>query len=256
MTEKDAGESYAIETFRQRITALSIVPDYTIASTDEALHANDQLGSIKTIGKDLAALKKAELAPLAQAEAEIREKFRPLESLLTQAEVAVKNALLAFQRAEAKRLEDERRAQQAAAAAEAARLNEQARRERERAEAKAAELAAAGKAEKAEAVLATAATSALAKEQVAAMLPAAAAPVAAPTKLTGLSTGTVWKGGVENVRKALAALAADESLDLSELVTLKQSGIDRLAALYKERLATKYPGLVGVPTDRVAACAR
>jgi hypothetical protein len=253
MTEADAGVRYSLDVIRQRITDLSIVPDYKITAPEEAVSANQQLGDIKRIAKDVAQLKKDELAPLAQQEADIRDKFRPLEAMLLSAETTVKQALVAFQRAEADRIAAAQRAAQAAAAAEAARLAEAARREREKAEEKAAALREQGKDEKAQAVVEQAAVSAAAKEQLAAVMPASAAVAPAATALTGLSVSTVWKGEVTDLRRALAAMAADESLDLSVLVSVSKSGIDRLAALYKDKLVTKYPGLRGVPTDRVAS---
>lgn len=256
MTETNAGEAYQVEALRQRITDLSIVPDYKIDSAPEAVAANDQLGAIKKIGKDVEAAKRAELAPIAQQEKEIREKFRPLEALLEQAERTVKGALLGFQRAEQQRLADEQRARAAAAAAEQARLQEQARREREAAEAKAAKLREQGKDERAEAVLAVAEQNAAAKEQVAAVLPAATAVSTEPTKLAGLSVGTVWTGEVVNLRAAVLALAADETVDLGAILSIKPAGINALAKVYKDKLGAKYAGLRGVPVDRVGARAR
>lgn len=241
----------AVQVITQRICDLQILPSYSVANAHEAQHANSALGTIKALAKELDAIKDAELRPLLEATKAVRDKYRPAEDLLAQAERVLKAALVEFQRKEAERIAAERIAAERAAAEERARLEEAARREREKAAARAAELQAAGKIERAEAVLQAAEASAAAKESVAAMV-AATPPVSAPTALKGLSTRERWTGRVVNERQFLASLLQHTEIDVNEIVSFKQAGLNRLAGLYKTAAQTALPGL-SATCEHVAA---
>jgi uncharacterized phage infection (PIP) family protein YhgE len=249
MTETE--QQYDIATFRSRISDLQVVENFAVATEQDAATANEQLKEVKRIGKDVEAAKRERLAPLKEQEREIRERFAPIETMLETAERTVKTALLEFMARERARADAERAAAHKKAAEERAKLEAAARAEREKREAQAARLEAQGKAERAAAVREQALIDSNAAEATAQMLATQVAP-AAPTKLAGSSARQSWTGEVVDTRRALSSLLADETLDIDELVAFERGALNRLAGVYKDKLATKYPGLRGAMRETLA----
>lgn len=251
----EATTENAVDLYRAKITALQVVEGYQIATPAEAEVVAGQLKSIHTLGKDVEAAKRADLAPIAEMEREVRAKWAPVEQLAAKIKGTAQAVLGAWQMQEQRRIAEENAARARAAAAERARLEEAARREREQAEAKAAKQAESGKEEKAQATLHAAEVSAQTKLQAAALVEAAMPKVEAQA-LGGVRMAETWEPTVVDIRKALAALVADEFVDLESLVEFKKSGLNALARQYKDKLAAKYPGLKADIKVGVAATGR
>lgn len=240
--------------FELRITELAIHDDYKVTVAPEALAANETLRTIKTIAKEVETAKRAELDPLAEEVKEVRDKFRPAETLLQHAEGVVKNALLGFQNAERRRIAEEDAKRAALVAAEQAKLRQQAEDDRQRAAAKAAQLIAAGQDQKAAAIVEAANLRADSKEEVASLLPAAV-PTARPTALAGFSSRDTWTGEVTNARQFLAWLLTDMQAPLLDgLVSFKPVALNRIATMYKD--GAKIPGFRANKEQTAAARAR
>lgn len=237
-----------------RVTELAIHDDYKVASAPEAVAANDTLGTIKMLGKEVEVAKRSELDPLNNQVKAIRDKFRPAESMLERAEAVVKHALVTFQNDERKRLAEAEAKRAAQVAVEQARLRQQAEDERRRASAKAAQLLLAGQDQKAAAVMEAANLRADSKEEVAALLPAAM-PTARPTALAGFSSRDLWTGEVTHTRQFLTWLLSDMlMIDLDSLISFKPIALNRLATMYKE--GAKIPGFKANKEQTAAARAR
>lgn len=233
--DSDATTAAPLARIERRITELKIADSYAIKSAVEAISANDTLGQIKKLAKDLESAKRAELEPAKMEERRIRENFRTAESTLERAEAVVKRALGQFQAEERRRIDEERRLREEAARKEQARLREQAEKERQEAEARAAKLIEQGKADRAAALLANAEANAAAKEQTADLLPATVV-VDEPTALRGFQSSTKWICSVEDPRAFLAWAAAQEHIDVATLVDFRTSGLNHIAAMYQDRL--------------------
>ena len=247
-------EGNEVEVFRSRITEIGITHEYRVQSSDEALTANAQLGKIKSIGKEIEAAKDAVVRPLNEAVKAAREKFKPAEALLAQAEVVLKGALITFRNEEQKRIDEQNRQRAIAAAAEKAKLEEGARKLRYEAEAKAVKAEEAGNLERAEAIREQGEVRARANESVAQMI-AAPSPPPETTKLAGLSVTEVWEGKVTDLPLFLKSLAASP-YDIEDVIEVKPAGLNRLAKSLKGRLHAVLPGAVAWAIERASARAR
>ena len=203
-------------------TLLAAAIAFVIRSEQDYHLAAENLKAVKAEAKRIETERMGMTRPLDAAKKTIMDHFRPWEATLAQAEAAWKKSMGTYQDEQRRiREEAERRAAEAARKerermeAEAAKREEAARLEREKAEAKARELEEAGKAERAAALRAQAETRATAKEADAQALHLAAATMpAAPVihmpapKATGVSSRTIWKHEVTDLR-ALARAVAD-----------------------------------------------
>jgi hypothetical protein len=248
---EEAAPEHPMALVEREITALAIVPDYRIASLDEATGANEALGKVKSLMKAIAARKDTERRPLNEQLAAISQQYKPAELLLEQAENILKTSLLTFQKAEQKRLEEQRRIEAEAAQRERAQLEEDARKEREKAEAAAEKLREAGKVEQADARLAVAESQARAKETVASLVAAPTKPVEAP-KFAGLSTRKKWVAKVVDVPLFLKSLP-DTPYPPAEFVTVNQTALNRLAASLQGNMDRVMPGTIAWTEDIVSA---
>jgi colicin import membrane protein len=246
----------AVEVFRTRINGLAIVDGYKITAPEEAERAAAQLKDIHQLVKDVESAKRAELAPIALAENNVRSKWAPVEQLAAKLKTTAQAVLGAWQMQEQRRIANERAAAEAAAAKERARLEQEAREAREKAAAASAKLEAAGKVEQAQARVEAAEQKAMALDTTAQMLSAAIPVPKAPEALSGVRAVETWEPQVVNVRQALAALVADEFVDLESLIDFKKSGLNALAKQYKDKLGVKYPGLKATPKLGVSATGR
>lgn len=245
---------YAIGAFMARITGLQIVPNYEIKTAEEYAAVNAQMQELHQIARDVERARKAELEPLKALVDEVRSRYLPVEDMCAEFKQAAQLALSRYARLEADRIASERAEADRKHALARAAAEQKAREERAAAAAKALELAEAGKTERAEAVLAAAEQKATLRIE-AAQLTAHPLPVA--TKLEGSRSTERWTvGPVKDMRAALRSLVADESVDLSELVSFKQAGLNKLAAVFKDNLDTKYPGLVATKQIVISATGR
>lgn len=203
-------------------TLLAAAIAFVVRTEDDYQLAAENLKAVKAEARRIETERMGMTRPLDAAKKTIMDHFRPWETALSQAETAWKQSMGAYQ-AEQRRLreEAERRAAEAARkererlAAEAAKREEAARKERERAEAKARELEEAGKTERAAALRVRAEERAVATEsdaqalQLAAMTMPTAPVVHMPApKAAGVSSRTIWKHEVTDLR-ALARAVAD-----------------------------------------------
>jgi hypothetical protein len=243
-----------IETVRAEVTALSIVPDFTVTSRDEALAANLALGKIKALEKQLEAARKKERSPVEEQLRDIDAKYFEPRELLYEGEKVIKLALVVFRAAESKQAAIQRQIEAEAATKEKARLEEQARKQREKAEAEAAKFRGKGQEERAQAALELGEQQAGATERIAQLV---AAPVTeqAPTKLPGSAFREVWYGKVTDPRVFLAALLASP-YDIDEVVSFKDAGLKKLAATLKSKMDSVLPGSISWSEDIVAARAK
>ena len=251
---EEQSEVNAIEVVTREITALSIVEGYTIASQEEALGANEALGKVKTLAKMIDAARDGERRPLNEQLKAIQAKYKPAADLLEQAEQTLKASLLAFQKAETRRIELENQERERAAAAERAKLEEEARKERERAELKAEKLRQAGKVEQADAVVQVAESTARAKETVAQLVATPVKPIE-PVKLAGASIRKKWRGKVTDLRQFIKSLA-NSAYPVEEFVEVKQASLDRLAGSLQGNMDRAMPGSIAWPEETMGARAR
>ncbi len=243
-----------IETVRAGVQALSIEKDYKVVTADAALSANEALGMIKTLEKQLEASRKAEVEPLNEQIRTINAKYTDPRDLLFNAERVIKGALIVFRDVEHKQLEDKRRIEAEAATKERGRLEEQARKQREKAAAEAAKLEAKGQSERAQAALALGELQAGATEHVAQLVTAPVS-TAAPTKLAGSSFRQVWYGKVTDPKTFLLALLSSP-YNLSEVVAFKDAGLKKLAGTLQDKMDKVLPGSIAWPEDQIAARAK
>jgi hypothetical protein len=251
--KSEPAHDYAIEALKSRIHSLELNADYVIKSAEEAQAVTAQMRDIHKLIKDIEEAREAAVRPLRLAVDEERERWKPVEALATSLKAAAQRVLAAFQVAEQKRIALERAEAESRARREQAAAEEKARKEREAAEQKAAALRAAGKEERAAAVEQAAEVRASAIE-TAAQVTVPVLP--AQTKLVGARVVEKWVPWVSDIRQALAALAADESLDLDELVSFKTAGLNKLAGVYKGRLGDKFPGLAAILDTKVSSTGR
>jgi hypothetical protein len=243
-------QSNAIDVVRREVLALNIDPNYRIGSAFEAVSANDALSKVKTLNKIIVDAKSAEIVPLNEQIKEIRDRYRDAEGLLLQAEEALKGALVTFRQEENKRIALEKKAADEAAAKERARLEEEARKEREKAAIAAEKLRAKGQVEKADALIATTEATSRGKETVAAMV-AAPTKAAEVTTLAGASFREVWVGKVTDLPLFLQSLSKS-SYDISEIVTINQAALNRLAKSLKGNMDKALPGAIAWPEQNMA----
>jgi hypothetical protein len=244
---------YNLEVFKTRITSLTIVPGYEITTAEEYAAVNAQMQDLHKIAKDVEAARKAELAPLKVLVDEVRDRYAPIESLCAEFKTTAQTVLSVYARKEAERVARERAEAERKHAMERAAAEQKAREELAAAKAKALKLVEAGNTEKADAVLAAADMKATLRIE-AAQLTVPQMPVV--TKLEGSRMTDRWVGSLVNTRDALTALVEDPNIDLDELVTFKQAGLNKLAAVYKDNMAAKYPGLVAIKQTTVSATGR
>lgn len=86
---------------------LEEVKKLEISNSEQVKIATDFLGQIKTLSKTIKEKKEAITKPMMTALNEVRDLFKPIETLHSEAEGIIKNKMLAFQRAEAERIRKE-----------------------------------------------------------------------------------------------------------------------------------------------------
>ena len=157
-----------------------------ITDADSYATAAGELAKIKAVAKKIDADRKELTKPLDDEKAKVMDYVRPYTTALGNAELAFKNALLAYEQEQTRRRE-------LAEAEEAERLRKQ-----QEALAKRAEKAeASGHEEKAETL----------REQAATAVYVAPAPIAAPPKVSGLSSRKTYSAEVTNLMDLVKAVA-------------------------------------------------
>lgn len=250
--------SAAIVLTGQAQRALAGAEDFTVDSDEMLEAAADDLRAIKALQKNVEAQRTSITAPLNQVLRAVNDLFRPAGEYLAKAENTLKGAMLTYTTEQQRKAEEARRKAEAEAAAERARLAEEQRRQEaiardaaqaaERAAREAAEAAARGDAEAAAAaqeqarVQAEAAqqanTEAQAAEVTAAVVSMPVA-VAAPAKVTGISTSKSVDFVVEDLHALVRHVA-----EHPELITLLMVDQVKLRAQVRATaMNTKLPGV-------------
>lgn len=250
--------SAAIVLTGQAQRALSGAEDFTVDSDEMLEAAGDDLRAIKALQKSVETQRTTITAPLNQVLRAVNDLFRPAGQYLEQAEAKLKGAMLTYTTEQQRKAEEARRKAELEAAAERARLAEEQRRQEtiareaaqaaERAAKEAAEAAARGDAEAAAAaqeqarVQSEAAqqanTEAQAAEVTAAVVSMPVA-VAAPAKVTGISTSKSVDFVVEDLHALVKHVA-----EHPELITLLMVDQVKLRAQVRATgMNTKLPGV-------------
>ena len=201
--------------------ALSAVNSMAITSQADHEHAASELKEIKQRAADMEAVRKSLVAPLNEAHARIQELFRQPLKYLADAERIIKTKMVDY-------LQAEQRKAREIAAAEEARLRKLAEQRAERAEKRGDADAAAGHRVTAEMTV---------------------VPVAAPPTVAGISTRSIWRAEVTNIKELCRAIA--DGLVPVSLVTVNQTEANRMASALKDTM--KVPGLRSVESTSVAA---
>lgn len=246
---------------------LTLAQAYTIDCPEMAEAAAEDLGGIKAKIKQLTETRMSMTRPLDESKKRIMELFAGPLKVLEQAEATLKGALITWNEAERKRIEAERRAAEEAARKEAERIRkeaeEQARIEREEAARLQAEAEAAAKEGNDEAALDLVAQ-AEAKQQEAeavvieaehtgnAVQAMAPATVAAPAKLSGVSSRENWKAEVTDLMALIKAVAAGQASP--DLLTANTTAINQRAKALKGEF--KVPGIRVWPEQVISARAK
>ena len=206
----------------------------------------EELKTIKTASREIAAKEDAILSPMKQAMAEVKALFEKPKALLATAERTLKAKVAEWQDAERRRVEEERRRAEEIARKERARLAAEAEKARREAEAKAQKIAEGqGTARTAAAV-----ERLEQKAQDLALMSAmtVAPPVLGPSKVEGVSTRTTWSAEVTDAMALIRAVA--EGKAPPHLVTPNMAELNKLARAMKEHLAI--PGVRAVAQDVVS----
>jgi hypothetical protein len=220
--------------------------------------ANDELGAIKTFLRNIEAEQKKILAPLAEAEERVRALFRSPIQRAKAAETALKGRMAAYlDQEERKRIAAEREAEQKRreeyerAVREAAAREDAVRKEAEAKITAAREAEAAGNMVEANALFAQAESAVLeAQVQTEELATMPAVPVAAPIKITGLSSRRPWKGRVVNLHKLVTFIAAHPAW--LHLVEIPRAKLDAQAKVSEGRLGDVLPGTEGYQETQLA----
>jgi len=173
-----------VSTMLAEIAEIKVVPT-KICNADEYTTYGEQMKKIKGFAKKIDDARKDMTRPLDSSKKEIMAHFSPAETVLADAERAIKKAMLDF----AEEQEKIRRMEQAKA-------EEEARKQREKLEAQAAKAAESGKEEKAEALQELAA-SVVARD--------VAPPVAV---VAGINTRVTYSAEVDSLPALIIAIAA------------------------------------------------
>lgn len=250
--------SAAIVLTGQAQRALSGAEDFTVDSDEMLEAAGDDLRAIKALQKSVETQRTAITAPLNQVLRAVNDLFRPAGEYLAQAETKLKGAMLTYTTEQQRKAEEARRKAEAEAAAERERQaaiqrqQEAIAREAAAAAAQAAQDAAAAAA-RGDAVAAAAAqeqarvqsetaqaanAEAQAAEVTAAVVSMPVA-VAAPAKVTGISTSKSVDFVVEDLHALIKHVA-----EHPELITLLMVDQVKLRAQVRATaMNTKLPGV-------------
>ena len=231
--------------------SLAVNENYVIGSRPEAETAAEALQKVKGLAKHIAEAKDAERRPLNEQLKAISARFKEAEDVVELAEASLKSALLAFQKAEDKRIAEQRRLEAQAAAAERARLEEDARKQREKAEREAEALRAKGRDEKADAVMQVAESKARAQETVANLVAAPTKPTG-PTRFAGTTVRKTWRGKVIDMPVFLTSLAKS-NYAIEEFVEVNQSALDRLAKSLQTKMDKAMPGTIAWEEENLSS---
>lgn len=250
--------SAAIVLTGQAQRALSGAEDFTVDSDEMLEAAGDDLRAIKALQKSVETQRTTITAPLNQVLRAVNDLFRPAGQYLEQAEAKLKGAMLTYTTEQQRKAEEARRKAELEAAAERARLAEEQRRQEtiareaaqaaERAAKEAAEAAARGDAEAAAAaqeqarVQSEAAqqanTEAQAAEVTAAVVSMPVA-VAAPAKVTGISTSKSVDFVIDDLHKLVCHVAENPG----QIGLLMADSVRLRAQVKATGLKTNLPGV-------------
>jgi predicted phage tail protein len=250
--------SAAIIFNEQAARALSAAADYVIDSDELLEAAGEDLRQVKALQKQVEEKRTSITGPLNAAVKAINELFRAPKDYLDQAEKKLKGTMLAYASEQERKAEEARKAAEAAARAERERLAaieaEQQRQAQEaaaaaqRAAREAEEAAAAGDAEAAAQAQRVAAEQAAAAEAAAAEAAATAVTaevitmpvaVAAPARVTGISTSKSVDFEIEDLHALVCHVAQHP-----ELITLLAADTVKLRAQVRATgMNTKLPGV-------------
>lgn len=217
----DSGQLNAqAEQFLSTARSLAVTDQATMAAAAKYLTEN------KGEQKRLETQRRDMVDPLNEVVKKINALYKPVTDMLTQAETIVKRAIGGYQQ------EQERIAREAAAKAEA-----DARKERERLAAQAEKLADKGKTEQAQAKLDQAAST------------VAVIPQTTAAKVSGISTGKVWKAEVTD--PVLVCKLIAEGVLPPTMVDFKAAELNRVASTWQN--TRQFDGLRIYSDVRVAS---
>lgn len=208
--------SSAVVFGQQAQRMLTAAEEYTIDSDDLFAAAGEDLQRIKALQKNVEDTRKTIADPLFRAKQAVDALFKGPAEFLTKAENVLKRSMLAYQTEQERKAAEARRIAEEAARVERERLaaEERARQqaaEKARHEAEAAAAAgdaaaaqeAAARAEQAEAE-----AEAVAQEAAVITMPVA---VAAPARVTGISTRTTYSAQVDDLLELVKAVATGKA---------------------------------------------
>lgn len=216
----------AKELMKDAEQTLELVKDYRIQTSGDYEAAATQLATIKSKAKELESQRKAITKPLDDAKRQVMDLFRQPLQFLSDAEGVIKQGMAAFTREQERlRLEQQRKAEEAA------------RKERERLERRAAKAAEKGQEDKAFELQAQAET--------------VHPPVVAFEKpqARGVSVRQNWKAEVVDFQALVRAVA--EGKAPARLLKVDQTELNKLAKALQDELS--YPGVRAYAEDVVAA---
>lgn len=214
-------EQAAQHELQQADKALAVANNIVITNDDEYVSASEYIKQLREAFRKVDDEEKSGTKPLNETLKKIRGWFKPTKDKLEQAADIVKRKRIDYERAvEAKRQEEQRKAEEAARKErerlEKRRLDEERKaREREEALRKAAEEADAAERQKIEARIAAARERSEAKqEEFAQQAASVTAPIIhrAPPKVAGVATRGVWKAEIEDLDAVIKAAAAGDTM--------------------------------------------
>lgn len=223
--------SSAIVLTGQAQRALAGAADFVVDSPDMMDAAADDLRAVKGLQKNVEAQRTTITAPLNQVLRAVNDLFRPAGEFLAQAEAKLKGAMLTYTTEQQRLAEEARRKAEAEAAAERARLADEQRRQDAIARQAAQDALAAERAASEAAARGDAAAAAAAQEQarvaseaaqqadiaraaaeVTAAVVSMPVEIAAPAKVSGISTSKSIDFVVEDLQALIRHVAANPAL--------------------------------------------
>lgn len=258
----DASDAVVLAGKAQR--ALKNAQSLVIDSLNMYQLASADLMAVKALAKDVESKRTAITGPLNQAVKAVNDLFRAPKEYLESAEIALKGALITYDREQKRKADEIRREAERKAREERERIEAEAREaarkaheEADRIAAEAAAAAAAGDATKAaeleQAAISTAEAGAVEARSIALtaeLVTAAPVPLAsAAPKVSGLSTRKNWKARCVD-KMALIKFVANNPAFLN-LLDVNQSALNQMAKAQKE--AMQIGGVEAYPDDVMSA---
>ena len=208
------------------VAVLSQAEEFEIVTQEHYVLSADLLKEIKSKQKALDTLRRSMTRPLDDAKARIMDLFRPAAERLSQAEGALKGAMIDFTKEQERQRQEAERVARVAAEKEAERLRRRAEKAREK-----------GKEEKAEEL-----------EEQAEEVPVPIVPSQVPAT-AGVAFRTTWRAEVTNLKELVSACAKGKAP--IALLQPNMTVLNAQARSLKKEL--QIPGVQAVSEEGVAA---